>query len=115
MPLEKQNRPNGAAMKPGNSTKSSPANPAPVTKSNKRKSDESDANVNGVNGKRHKGTPDQQNGLPVSRKDWAYDELLRAAVEPLSTKDIDEWDGWVELESDPVSVFMHFHRRCGGP
>jgi hypothetical protein len=115
MPTKKQNRPNGAVMKPGNSTKSSPVSPAPVSKINKRKSDESDASVNGVSGKRHKGTSVQQNGLPGNRKDWEYDELLRAAVEPLSTKDINEWDGWVELESDPVSVFTHLHRRCGGP
>jgi hypothetical protein len=29
--------------------------------------------------------------------------LLEEALKPLDTNDIEEWEGWVELESDPVS------------
>lgn len=28
--------------------------------------------------------------------------LLEEALRPLDTKDIEEWEGWAELESDPV-------------
>lgn len=34
------------------------------------------------------------------------DNLLDEALRPLTPTDIEEWDGWVELESEPVS-FIH--------
>jgi ubiquitin carboxyl-terminal hydrolase L5 len=32
------------------------------------------------------------------------DNLLDEALRPLTPTDIEEWDGWVELESEPVSI-----------
>lgn len=34
-------------------------------------------------------------------------ELLEEALQPLSLKDIEEWEGWIELESEPVSKSVH--------
>lgn len=35
--------------------------------------------------------------------------LLEEALKPLDTNDIEEWEGWVELESDPVSsIVLYF-------
>ena len=31
------------------------------------------------------------------------ENLLDEALAPLSIKDIEEWEGWIELESEPVS------------
>lgn len=31
------------------------------------------------------------------------DNLLEEALAPLSITDIEEWEGWIELESEPVS------------
>jgi ubiquitin carboxyl-terminal hydrolase L5 len=31
------------------------------------------------------------------------DNLLEEALSPLTARDIEEWEGWVELESEPVS------------
>ena len=32
------------------------------------------------------------------------ENLLDEALSPLSAKDIEEWEGWIELESEPVSI-----------
>lgn len=32
------------------------------------------------------------------------DNLLDEALRPLTPTDIEEWEGWVELESEPVSI-----------
>lgn len=32
------------------------------------------------------------------------DNLLDEALRPLTSADIEEWEGWIELESEPVSV-----------
>lgn len=34
------------------------------------------------------------------------DNLLDEALRPLSPADIEEWEGWVELESEPVSMTL---------
>lgn len=38
------------------------------------------------------------------------DDLLTAAYEPLTNQEREDWEGWVELESDPVR-FEHRTRR----
>jgi ubiquitin carboxyl-terminal hydrolase L5 len=30
-------------------------------------------------------------------------DLLKEALRPLEPKEIEEWEGWIELESEPVS------------
>jgi hypothetical protein len=32
------------------------------------------------------------------------EKLLEEALAPLSSEDIQEWEGWIELESEPVST-----------
>lgn len=39
-------------------------------------------------------TPKHTTNLP--------DNLLEEALAPLSAKDIEDWEGWIELESEPV-------------
>jgi ubiquitin carboxyl-terminal hydrolase L5 len=33
-------------------------------------------------------------------------DLLEEALRPLEPKEIEEWEGWIELESEPVSLFF---------
>lgn len=47
------------------------------------------------NPKRKAAAPPQSHVLP--------DDLLEEALKPLTSEDLDEWDGWIELESEPVS------------
>ncbi|KAJ6783995.1 hypothetical protein PWT90_06906 [Aphanocladium album] len=46
------------------------------------------------NSKRKAAAPPQSHVLP--------DNLLEEALKPLSSDDIEEWDGWIELESEPA-------------
>lgn len=48
------------------------------------------------NAKRKAAAPPQSHVLP--------DNLLEEALKPLTSEDIEEWDGWIELESEPVSL-----------
>ena len=32
------------------------------------------------------------------------EKLLEESFRPLSASEIEEWEGWIEIESDPVSV-----------
>ena len=48
------------------------------------------------NPKRKASEPARQLGFPPS-------ELLNEALRPLEPADIEEWEGWIELESEPVS------------
>lgn len=47
------------------------------------------------NPKRKAAEPTRQLGFPSS-------ELLSEALRPLEPADIEEWEGWIELESEPV-------------
>ncbi len=47
------------------------------------------------NPKRKAAAPPQSHVLP--------DNLLEEAMRPLTSEEIEEWDGWIELESEPVS------------
>lgn len=47
------------------------------------------------NPKRKAAAPPQSHTVP--------DNLLDEALKPLSSEEIEEWDGWIELESEPVS------------
>lgn len=39
------------------------------------------------------------------------DNLLEEALAPLSITDIEEWEGWIELESEPVSFITKDNLR----
>lgn len=64
------------------------------------------------NPKRKAGAPPQNHTVP--------DKLLEEALKPLSSEEIEEWDGWIELESEPVSkldkrgifsLYLHYNRH----
>lgn len=42
-----------------------------------------------------------------------HSDLLHEALRPLDAKEIEDWEGWIELESEPVSsaVVVYFSRR----
>lgn len=69
----------------------------PDGKTASRKMSQSDLDHKGKrrNPKRKAAAPPESHVLP--------DNLLEEAMKPLTFEDIEEWDGWIELESEPVS------------
>lgn len=40
------------------------------------------------------------------------DKLLDEALAPLTSKDVEEWEGWIELESEPVRMSPYVYPVC---
>lgn len=50
------------------------------------------------------GTADERTNAQVEASNDLASDLLDKACSPLTPQDIEEWQGWVELESEPVCV-----------
>ena len=46
--------------------------------------------------------PKRKASDPVKHLDGMPSDLLQEALRPLDPKEIEEWEGWIELESEPV-------------
>ncbi|KAJ4164157.1 hypothetical protein LMH87_005842 [Akanthomyces muscarius] len=73
--------------KPDGKTASRKMSPSDLASSEKRR-----------NPKRKAAAPPQSHVLP--------DNLLEEAMRPLTSEEIEEWDGWIELESEPAFFTM---------
>lgn len=47
--------------------------------------------------------PKRKASEPVKHLGATPSELLQEALRPLEQKEIEEWEGWIEMESEPVS------------
>lgn len=47
--------------------------------------------------------PKRKASEPPKRLDGLPSDLLEEALKPLTQAEIEEWEGWIELESEPVS------------
>lgn len=55
----------------------------------------------GANGARR--NPKRKASEPAKQLSLASSDLLEEALRPLEPAEIEEWEGWIELESEPVS------------
>lgn len=50
--------------------------------------------------------PKRKASEPARRANGLPSDLLSEALRPLESSEIEEWDGWIELESEPVSLHV---------
>jgi ubiquitin carboxyl-terminal hydrolase L5 len=60
--------------------------------------------------------PKRKASEPAKRLDGLPSDLLEEALKPLAQAEIEEWEGWIELESEPVSwgLYSHTSRNTKG-